>query len=58
MEDRVRELVERESGCCSFFTFTTTAGQDLVRLDIAVDQAYEAVLDAAVARTAAAGEQR
>ncbi|MFB7341296.1 hypothetical protein ACFCZ6_14660 [Streptomyces hydrogenans] len=58
VEDRVRDLVERESGCCSFFTFTTTPGQDLIRLDIAVDQAHESVLDALAARTAAAGEQR
>ncbi|MFE9928567.1 hypothetical protein [Streptomyces sp. NPDC005533] len=60
VEDRVRDLVERESGCCSFFTFTltTTPGQDLIRLDISVDQAYEPVLDALAARTAAAGESR
>ncbi|MFJ8300152.1 hypothetical protein ACIQ9R_30260 [Streptomyces sp. NPDC094447] len=56
VEDRVRDLVERESGCCSFFTFTTTPGQDLIRLDISVDQPHEAVLDALAARSAAAGE--
>ncbi|WP_344015208.1 hypothetical protein [Streptomyces thermospinosisporus] len=56
--ERLRDLVERESGCCSFFTFTTTAGQDLIRLDISVDQAHEAVLDVLAARTAAAQEQR
>ncbi|MFH8472527.1 hypothetical protein [Streptomyces sp. NPDC018000] len=58
VEDRVRDLVERESGCCSFFTFTTTPGQDLIRLDISVDQAHEEVLDALAVRTAAAREQR
>lgn len=58
VEDRVRDLVERESDCCSFFTFTTTPGEDVPRLDISVDQAHEAVLDALAARTAAAGEQR
>ncbi|MEU2781840.1 hypothetical protein [Streptomyces sp. NPDC007110] len=58
VEDRVRDLVERESGCCSFFTFTTSASADLIQLDIAVDQAHEAVLDALAARTAAAREQR
>ncbi|MFI9247947.1 hypothetical protein ACIGXF_36505 [Streptomyces sp. NPDC053086] len=58
VEDRVRDLVERESGCCSFFTFTTTPGQDLIRLDISVDQSHEPVLNALAARTAAAGEQR
>ncbi|GAA3369909.1 hypothetical protein GCM10020367_14430 [Streptomyces sannanensis] len=58
VEDRVRDLVERESGCCSFFTFTTIPGKDLIRLDISVDQVHEAVLDALTARTAAAREQR
>ncbi|MFV5997331.1 hypothetical protein ACNPQM_34310 [Streptomyces sp. NPDC056231] len=58
VEDRVRDLVERESGCCSFFTFTTTSGDDLIRLDISVDEAHAAVLDALAARTAATGEHR
>ncbi|WP_408996132.1 hypothetical protein [Streptomyces caniscabiei] len=38
VEDEVRDLVERE-GCCSFFTFEVTPGEDRVHLDIAVDQA-------------------
>ncbi|MEU6882461.1 hypothetical protein [Streptomyces sp. NPDC046712] len=58
VEDRVRDLVERESGCCSFFTFTTTPAESLIRLDISVDQAHEAVLDALAARASAAGERR
>lgn len=63
VEDRVRALVERDSGCCSFFTFptgtcTTTSGQDRIRLDISVDQAHKTVLDALATRTAAVGEQR
>ncbi|MGW4825806.1 hypothetical protein ACWEP4_44945 [Streptomyces sp. NPDC004227] len=57
VEDRVRDLVERESGCCSFFTFTTTPGEDLVQLDISVDQLHAAVLDALAARTVADGGQ-
>lgn len=52
IEERVRDLVARESGCCSFFTFTTTPGQGLIGLDIAVDAAHEAVLDALAVRTA------
>ncbi|MGW2275954.1 hypothetical protein [Streptomyces yangpuensis] len=56
--DRVRDLVERESSCCSFFTFTTTPTDDLVRLDVVVDRAHEGVLDALVLRTAAAAEDR
>ncbi|MFE3461881.1 hypothetical protein ACFXKD_30425 [Nocardiopsis aegyptia] len=58
VEERVRDLVERESGCCSFFTFTTTAGQDQVGLEVSVDQVHEAVLDALAVRAAAAVEQR
>jgi hypothetical protein len=58
VEERIRDLVERESGCCSFFTFNTTLGEDLIRLEISVDQAHEAVLDTLAARTAVAGEQR
>ncbi len=53
VEERVRDLVERESGCCSLFSFTTTPGEDVVRVDISVNQPHEAVLDALVARTAA-----
>ena len=52
VEERVRDLVARESGCCSFFTFTTTPGEDLIGLDIAVDPGHETVLDALAARTA------
>ncbi|MER7480250.1 hypothetical protein ABTX60_21870 [Streptomyces sp. NPDC126510] len=58
MEDRVRGLVERESGCCSFFTFTTAPVQDLLRLDISVGQAHEAALDALAVRTEAVVGQR
>ncbi|MFZ3494868.1 hypothetical protein ACODT5_16895 [Streptomyces sp. 5.8] len=55
--ERVRELAERESGCCSFFTFTITPGDASVVLHIAVDAAHETVLDALAARAAAFGEQ-
>ncbi|MFC5031683.1 hypothetical protein C8250_007245 [Streptomyces sp. So13.3] len=51
-EERIRDLVARESGCCSFFTFTTIPGEDLIGLDIAVDAEHEAVLDALATRTA------
>lgn len=46
VEDRVRDLVARESGCCLFFTFTVTPGPEQIRLGIEVDGAHEAVLDA------------
>lgn len=58
VEDRVRDLVARESDCCSFFTFTINVVEDQIGLDITVDQAHEAVLDALALRTAAAREQR
>ncbi|WP_181008081.1 MULTISPECIES: hypothetical protein [unclassified Streptomyces] len=50
VEARVRELVARESGCCSFFTFTVTAEADGIGVDVEVDAAHEAVLDALQAR--------
>ncbi|MFJ5546486.1 hypothetical protein [Streptomyces sp. NPDC093225] len=54
----MRDLAEREGGCCSFFTFTVTPDEGLIGLDIAVDQEHAAVLDALAARTAAAGGRR
>ncbi|WBB63907.1 hypothetical protein O7599_15900 [Streptomyces sp. WMMC500] len=58
VEERVRELAARESGCCSFFTFATGRDEDdaaaLLWLDIAVDEAHATVLDALAARIAAA----
>ena len=58
LEERVRDLVEREAGCCSFFTFTVTPDADTVRLDVAVHEAHASVLDAVAARAGAAGESR
>ncbi|MEU2658375.1 hypothetical protein ABZ615_24030 [Streptomyces sp. NPDC007325] len=55
VERRVRELAAREAACCSFFAFTVTLGDALTFLDIVVDPAHEAVLDALSARTAAHG---
>ncbi|WP_333772412.1 hypothetical protein [Streptomyces sp. IBSBF 3136] len=52
VEERVRDLAERESGCCSFFAFTVTPGENLIVLDIAVDQEHAAVLAALAMRTA------
>lgn len=51
LEDRVRDLVGRESDCCSFFAFTVTTGPDRVLLDIEVDPAHQPVLEALAART-------
>ncbi|MFC9285130.1 hypothetical protein [Streptomyces sp. NPDC057052] len=52
VEERVRDLAERESGYCSFFSFTVTPGENLIGLDIAVDQDHEAVLQELAPRTA------
>jgi hypothetical protein len=57
VEDHVRDLVARESGCCSFFTFTVSPGPEQIRLDIEVDPAHEAVLDALQERATAAARR-
>lgn len=59
VEERIRDLVVRETECCSFFTFTftTASGGDRIRLDISVDQPHEAVLDVLAARSLAGGER-
>ncbi|MFD8370978.1 hypothetical protein ACFV2Z_09410 [Streptomyces sp. NPDC059688] len=57
IEERVRDLAEREGGCCSFFAFTVTSEDNRIGLDIAVAQEHVAVLQALAVRTGA-GEQR
>ena len=59
LADRSRDLAARETGCCSFFTFTIDAidtrdGRRGVRMDIAVPPAHTAVLEALVARAESA----
>jgi hypothetical protein len=44
--DRVRDLAERETACCSFFTFAIEGTPDAVVLDIAVPQNRREILDA------------
>ncbi|MEU9701945.1 hypothetical protein [Streptomyces sp. NPDC047981] len=55
VEETVRDLVARESGCCSFFRFAITPGPEQIRLDISVDSPHEAVLDALQERAAGLG---
>ncbi|WP_431682655.1 hypothetical protein [Kitasatospora sp. KL5] len=55
VEEKVRDLADRESDCCSFFTFTVRTVADAVHLDVAVDGAHQAVLEALQARAAAGG---
>ncbi|MCY0930223.1 hypothetical protein OTB20_29340 [Streptomyces sp. H27-H1] len=58
VQEQVRDLAERESGCCSFFTFTTTGDDVQVQLDIAVDQEHEPVLSALADRAGALAGER
>jgi hypothetical protein len=51
---RAADLLVRETGCCSFFTFTLTATGGRVSLDIAVPVRHIDVLDALAHRAAAA----
>jgi hypothetical protein len=58
-EERARELAERETSCCSFFTFTFEPDADgLVLVDITVPEAHTAVLAALVERATSATEAR
>jgi hypothetical protein len=50
---RVAELAAAETLCCSFFTFTLTAGAGSLVLDVAVPVPQLAVLDALAERAAA-----
>lgn len=56
-EATVRDLTDRESSCCAFFTFTiaTNADADALRLDVQVSAAHVEVLDALAQRAAASG---
>jgi hypothetical protein len=59
LEETVRDLTARETECCSFFTFTTTAvTESQVTLDVEVPPHQKAVLDALAERaeTIAAGK--
>lgn len=48
--DTVRDLVDRESQCCSFFTFTLTELPSAVRLEVEVPPVHAAVLAALATR--------
>jgi len=50
---RTADLVVRETGCCSFFTFTLTASGGTLALEVAVPPAHVDVLDAVADRAAA-----
>lgn len=55
LQAMVRDLTDREAGCCSFFGFTVSAvgvdqGREVVTLDVEVPRARTNVLDALVAQ--------
>ena len=54
---RAADLVVRETGCCSFFTFSLTATVGRLHLDVTVPESQTPVLDSVVSwveRTGAA----
>lgn len=54
MVERVQDLADRESSCCSFFTFAVGTEHGTVVLDVEVDPAHSDVLDSLQARAVAA----
>ncbi|GAA1967646.1 hypothetical protein [Catenulispora subtropica] len=58
--ERVRDLAEREGGCCSFFTFAVSSSGDerRIALDIVVDPVHEAVLESLATRITRSVEAR
>lgn len=51
VEERARELAQRESGCCSFFTFTFgREGKDTLVMQVAAPKEHAAVVEAMAAR--------
>ncbi|MCP9949591.1 hypothetical protein [Actinomadura madurae] len=47
---RAAELAARETGCCSFFTFTLTATGGELTLDVSAGDRHAGVLDALTSR--------
>ncbi|SFO92598.1 hypothetical protein SAMN04489713_110262 [Actinomadura madurae] len=47
---RAAELAARETGCCSFFTFTLTATGGELTLDVSAGDRHSGVLDALTSR--------
>ncbi|MFI6506337.1 hypothetical protein ACIBCT_01920 [Streptosporangium sp. NPDC050855] len=53
VRETVRDLMARETGCCSFFTFTLVPDDAGSTVDVEVPAAYAGVLDGLVARAIA-----
>ncbi len=55
VEATTRDLVARETACCSFFTFALNrTGDDRLQLDVQVPASHTQVLDGLAARATAA----
>ncbi|WP_446214792.1 hypothetical protein [Micromonospora sp. IBHARD004] len=54
----VRDLIERESDCCSFFTFLISTTDDAVLVDVRVPVGHETVLDGLTDRAGHRGTVR
>lgn len=48
--EQVRDLTERETSCCSFFSFVVNGTDDDVTLDISVPAAQQEILDSLARR--------
>jgi len=50
LRDRVRDLAERETACCSFFTFVIEGSSSAVVMDVSVPENRREILDALASR--------
>jgi hypothetical protein len=50
LREQIRDLAERETACCSFFTFAIEGGDDEVELRVSVPPARRDILDALASR--------
>lgn len=54
LEDRVRDLTDREAACCSFFRFEirrdSLRGEHALTLEVSVDPAHESIAEAFASR--------
>ncbi|HEX5088352.1 MAG TPA: hypothetical protein VFV89_11135 [Nocardioides sp.] len=48
--ERVRDLIEREAACCSFFTFAVQGSDEELTLDVSVPPGRRDILEALAAR--------
>ncbi|MFC4588645.1 hypothetical protein [Sphaerisporangium corydalis] len=57
IEETARELMARETNCCSFFDFTLTPAGEILTLDIHVPATHVTVLDGLASRAGGAAPQ-